>query len=169
MGDNPQEYLTVYCERASGCKGAGEVAFDHREDGFYLPALAVGLLGEAFVQESSITPGEIAGFPVKAFSPSPGRGNDALHVELLPAVNVVGLALITRVGQKRSEAVAQVPLVHRRDELGIIELRAPVDYCREDKMASGGTDGGKLDKPVLQVPLVAVRAARVVNRDAAAL
>ena len=50
MGDYSEEDFAVDGEGAPGGKGAVEVALDHREDGFDLPSLAVGLFGEALAQ-----------------------------------------------------------------------------------------------------------------------
>ena len=127
MCNDFEEDFAVYGEGAAGCKCAGEVAFDHGEDRFYLPALAVGLLGEVLVHLFAVAARDGAGKAVFSRAPTACGRDDADEVQLFPAVNVVGLALIARVGQKSLETVATKALSDRGCELGVIGLRPPVD------------------------------------------
>ena len=150
MGDDAEDDLAVDGEGAAAGEGTAESALDHREDGLYLPALAVRLLGKVPVKLLSVaTRNGGIGLAVETASSAEGRGNDAGYAKLLPALLMDPLALVACVGKKGVELVSCESLAESRLELGVIEPRAAIDNGAEDHVALCVADGGKLWPAVL--------------------
>ena len=106
VGQNPQDDLAVDGERLAVVKRRAEASLDHGEHRLYLPALPVGLLGEAPVEFLSVTARNGAGLAVAAGPATQGGWYDAPYPEFVPAELVDALALVTRVGKQGVEPVA---------------------------------------------------------------
>ena len=149
MGDDSKEDFAVDGKGAPGGEGAAEVSLDHGENGFDLPPLAVGLSGKAPAQFPAVMSVDGVRTSVEPAAAPGGRGDDACNFELFAAVDVDGFAFVTGIGQERLEAVAREPLVDRALELRVVALGPAVHDRREDQVALGVAERGKLGIAVL--------------------
>jgi len=127
VGDDFEKDLAVDGEGAPGGKGAAEVALNHGEDGFYLPPLAVGLLGEVLAQFLAVVSRDGVRMSVEPRATPQGRGDDACDVEFLAAIDMRGLALVAGICQEPLEAVARQSLVDGAFELRVVALGPAVN------------------------------------------
>jgi hypothetical protein len=137
MGNDAEDDLAVDGEGAAAGEVRAEPALDHGEYRLYLPALSVHLFGEVFVKLLSVVAGDGGiGLAVQAVPSADSRGEDALYPEILSAELVECLALVAGICKEGIEPVPRERLHESRLELGVVELRAAIDNCAQDDVAS---------------------------------
>ena len=106
VGQNPQGHLAIDGEGLAVVKRRAKASLDHGEDRLYLPALAVGLLGETPVELPSVVAGHGVGPSVAATSAAMSRGDNTPYPEFVSAELVDAFALVAGVGKQGVEPVA---------------------------------------------------------------
>ena len=85
MGQHPDADLAHLAVVMARAQRRAEVALEHAEDGFDLPALAVGFLGEAPMHLSAVVAAEGSRLAVGARPAALGGGDDAADAPLITA------------------------------------------------------------------------------------
>ena len=80
MSQHAQTDFTVLTVVGSSPQGRAHVAFEHAEDGFDLPSLAIGLLGETLLHQLAIASPHRAGLAVLSGPTAIGGRNDATDI-----------------------------------------------------------------------------------------
>ena len=126
---------------ASGCC-TSQASLDHAENGFDLPALAIlrGVKSDLH-QSSIITTGRTCCWP-PVF-----RRDDRSDSQIVPAVLVVRLGIVTGIGQKRSDDHSPGCLADHFFELRHIRCRATRGMDCQNQMTRRITDDSQLRKP----------------------
>ena len=144
VGQEPEAGFAALAGDGPGPQCGPETAFDHREDGLDLPALAVELSREPSGESSP----PIAAQPTRSAIATPAaatvQGKDAADPQTLAAKAVAGFAVEAGIPQERGKGLAGVGLPDGGLELAVVRLGAPVDDQPEHEVTEGVADGGNL-------------------------
>ena len=169
MGQDAEGDFAVLAMIAAGGQGGPEVAFNHAEDGFNLPALAVCFLGEVLTHEFAVAAFDRSRATVQTGSATVGRRDDAANTQVLATAPVEAFGLVASIAQERRELLPPPSLVESRFVFHGVGLGAAVDDDPQDQVATRITEGRKLGITGLFVSPVPLAPAGEVVRNVARL
>jgi len=127
VDEDSQEQVARLGGVAAAAEAGAEAALVLTEAAFYLPALAVSLLGKASAQLSSISSGDGVWTPVAPWASANSGGKDACDAEGLPAEFVRRFALVAGVAQEGREPVVRERRLDGGEKLGVVRSRPAAD------------------------------------------
>jgi hypothetical protein len=165
VGQKAEGGFAVLAGVRAGRQRRTQKAFDHGEDRFNLPALAVSFLGESPGQRPAVFAGQGVPPAIVARPAAGDHGEDAANPEFLAAEPMSGFAVVPGIAQKRGEGLAAVGVAYRGRELAVIGLGSAVHKDPKDQVAADVAQGRNLRITGLIVGPVTPAAAREVVRN----
>ena len=169
MGQDAQTEFPILAVVASGSQGRSQVAFEHAEDGFNLPPLAIGFLGESVFHQGTIPAGHGTRLTILS-GPTPiRRRDDTADAVPFAAEPMESFGLVTRIAEQGPKRLMSQSLVKRLPGLDRVDPGAAINHHPEDQMIGRITDRRELRIAMLIVGGMALAPLRVVGRDVAGL
>lgn len=151
VGEDAQTDFADLAVMVTGSDSRTHVAFEHAEDGFDLPTLAVGAFREVTFHESSVVAGDGLATAIVSRSASVRCRDDATDTERLTAEPVESFRFVPGVGDQSCERLLTQRSEQRRVSFDVIEPGSAVDYHAKHEMAGRIANGRKLriSKPIV--------------------
>ena len=144
MGEYHQQHLAILCPITAGMDHKSQSTFDHAENGFDLPSLAVRLAGEPGLHQTAVFLGGLFPGGPSAF----GRDNTG-DLMFLSRTSMIGFAVIPGIGQNRPEG--NLPDDGLKDFAKLVDIDAGPSgrQSPQDQMISAITDDGQFGEPCI--------------------
>jgi len=144
VGEDEQHHVSALGPIAAGTEAVGEVAFDHAEDGFALPSLAVLGLVKVGGHEPAVFR-----FGHLRCGPPDLCGNDGLDVAGFSCVLVVAFAVISCIGEQVFDRDVPQGSIQRLAELIDIDAGPPRGDHRKDQVRAAIADDSEFWKSLI--------------------
>ena len=151
MGQDAQTDFAVLTVIASGPQGGAHVSFEHAENGFDLPALAVCVLWKSVLHQLAIPAAHRAGLAIESWAAAIGGWDDSANAEFVTAKTMEPFRLVAGVTQETGKRLVLQRVVQRLPGLDRIGLGTSVDRDAQDQMIRGVADGRELGIAALVV------------------
>ena len=151
MGQDAQTDLAVLAVVGSRSQGRTHVSFEHAENGFDLPTLAVGAFREVLFHESSVVAGDGLATTIVSRSASVRCRDDTPDAKRVTAEPVESFRFVAGVGDQSGERLLAQGSKQCRVRFDVIEPGTAVNDHAEYKVAGRIADGREfgISKPIV--------------------
>ena len=153
MGPDAQADFAILTVIGSCSQGRTHVSFEHAENGFDLPTLAIGFLGESLLHQLAISSAHRAGLAIKSRSPAIRAWDDTANAQFVATETMESLGFASGVPQEGRETLGIQSFVQGRFGFHRIGLRPAKDAReRPDHLAKAAKAAKPIHNPKSSIP-----------------